>query len=116
MRLNSLLESMLRKGLTMNYVQEFFNAHPITEPNTVRPRIVCKDGWSISVQATEYAYCTPRRDNDFHYLDVECGYPSSAEDLLMPYAEETDYPTNTVYGYVPIQIINGIIEKHGGIA
>ena len=30
-------------------------------------------------------------------------------------AEEKESPTNTVYGYVPIEVIQQVIEKHKGI-
>jgi len=42
----------------------------------IRPRIVCKDGVSLSVQASQSHYCSPRMDNSDYYLDVEVGYPS----------------------------------------
>ena len=81
-------------------------------------KIVCKDGFEMSVQASEYTYCTPRIDNALHYEAAEVGYPSQREDLLMPYIDgdpEHSEPTNTVYGYVPSQIIVDVCAKHGGI-
>ena len=27
---------------------------------TLRPRIICNDGFSMSVQASQYAYCIPK--------------------------------------------------------
>ena len=44
-------------------------------PN-IRPRIVCADGFSLSVQASNGHYCTPR-SNYGPYSRVEVGYPSS---------------------------------------
>lgn len=82
------------------------------------PRIICKDGFSISVQASEYAYATPRSDVG-PYSAVECGFPSSkpvtAE--LCKYAElcGTDDYTETVYGYVPVEVVMAELEAHGGI-
>ena len=112
----------------------------------VRPRIVCQDGYSVSVQASEYAYCTPRytqfqAEDGWHIINgsyffssdtarnfrtsnyvpyeaVELGYPSEPDDLINEYAEIgfNDAPnyTNTVYGYVPVDIVEKLIEKHGG--
>lgn len=77
-------------------------------------RIECKDGFSISVQASHYSYCTPRRNKAWPYSNVELGYPSKLDDLIEDYAEEPG-TTRTVYGYVPIEIVNQLIEKHGGI-
>lgn len=81
----------------------------------VRPRIVCKDGFSMSVQAGRGLYCTPRTNlPDGKYQTCEIGYPSDKEPLILEYSEINDY-TNTVYGYVPIDVIDQVIEKHGGI-
>ena len=33
----------------------------------------------------------------------------------MPFADEVDNPTETVYGYVPVQIVTNVLAKHGGI-
>lgn len=44
----------------------------------------------------------------------EVGFPNQREELLMPYAEDPKTPTETVYGYVPVTLVEQIIEKHGG--
>lgn len=81
----------------------------------VRPRIYCKDGFSISVQGgTEFHYCSPRRHCN-QYIEVELGFPSAADPLLENYAEDPSDPTGTVYGYVPIEVVESLVEKHGGI-
>ena len=80
-----------------------------------RPRIVCKDGFSMSVQCSEANYCSPRYDNNDYYTSAEIGFPSEKEDLIMEYAEQSDMPTKTVYGWVPSETIDEVIEKHGGI-
>lgn len=83
----------------------------------IRPRICCNDGFSFSVQANEGAYCAPRRmveDENETYYEAEIGYPSEVEPLIIEFAEGTDY-TNTVYPYVPTNIIEQVLEKHGGI-
>ena len=76
--------------------------------------IECADGFTMSVQASEFHYCTPR-DNDGPYAEFEVGFPSQPEDQLMPYAEDPERPTDTVYGYVPLEVIEALIEKHGGV-
>ena len=80
----------------------------------MRPRIVCNDGFSMSVQAHEFAYCTPRITTNC-YTAMEVGFPSEVEDLLLEYAEEPEYPTTTVYPYTPTELIEQVILKHGGI-
>ena len=83
--------------------------------NHHRPRIVCKDGFNMSVQCSSGNYCSPRKDNEDFYTSAEIGFTSEKEDLIMEYAEENENPTNTVYGWVPAEIIDEVIEKHGGI-
>ena len=80
----------------------------------MRSPVICADGFSVSVQASKVHYCSPRTNTD-SYLSVELGYPSKADDLILEWAEESTDPTNTVYGYVPIGVVQQLIEKHGGI-
>tara|TARA_R100000008_G_C3570399_1_gene161736 strand:+ start:234 stop:536 length:303 start_codon:yes stop_codon:yes gene_type:complete len=77
--------------------------------------IRCADGFTMSVQANQRAYCTPRTDNAERYTEVEVGYPSEAEPLLLEWAEDPQAPTNTVYGWVPAERVSLILVKHGGI-
>ena len=78
-------------------------------------KIICKDGFTMSVQANEGVYCSPRVDNAKRYIAVEVGYPSTPEPLLMEWAENEDRPTDTVYGWVPSERISLVCIKHGGI-
>ena len=78
-------------------------------------RIKCADGFTMSVQAGDWTYCSPRISGLGFYSAYEVGYPSEAEPLLMDYAENESTPTETVYGYVPVQVIVDVIAKHGGI-
>ena len=77
--------------------------------------VKCADGFSMSVQAHDGAYCSPRVDDAMRYESVEVGYPSHVEPLLMPYCEDEDEPTATVYGYVPSHVVTTVIAKHGGM-
>jgi len=77
-------------------------------------KIVCADGFTVSVQASTSHYCTPR-DNDGPYSEVELGYPSEPVEAWMEYAEHSDRPTMTVYGYVPIEVVEVVLEYHGGV-
>ena len=79
------------------------------------PRVVCASGFSMSVQAHDGAYCSPRANNAPRYDQVEVGFPSDTEPLLMEYCEDKRDPTNTVYAYVPVQVVTNVIAKHGGI-
>ncbi len=77
--------------------------------------VVCADGFKMSVQANNGAYCSPRISNADKYREVEVGFPSSEEPLLMDWCEDPDDPTGSVYGYVPSQVVTNVIAKHGGI-
>lgn len=84
--------------------------------NKCRPRIYCNDGFSMSVQADKVMYCIPRNTLESgEYKACEIGFPSIKEELIMEYAESADDPTETVYCYVPVELIDKVIEKHGGI-
>ncbi len=81
----------------------------------IAKRITCVDGFSLSVQATHGAYCSPRT-NLARWDAVEVGFPSKEPELIMSYAEDKGNPTDTVYGYVPIGLVEELIELHGGMA
>lgn len=81
-----------------------------------RPRLKCKDEFEVSVQASEYAYCSPRKNlSGGEYDSVELGFPSDREPLIIKYAECKLDLTETIYVYVPISVVTQVIEKHGGI-
>ncbi len=85
--------------------------------SNVFPVMRCADGFSMSVQGHRGAYSSPRDDFADHYSAVEVGFPSQRVEALMPYidgGEDTD-PTETVYGYVPIEVIEQIVAEHGGL-
>ena len=77
--------------------------------------VVCKDGFTMSVQAGETQYCHPREAGADRYTEVEIGFPNRPEDLLLEYAENGDRPTETVYPYVPAPLVTLVIAKHGGM-
>ena len=76
--------------------------------------IKCTDGFSMSVQASKNHYCEPRADKPKAYRQVEVGFPSARDELLMPYVEDETNPTGTVYAFVPIEVVCQVIENHGG--
>ena len=78
--------------------------------------VVCADGFNMSVQAHDGAYCEPCKDAARKYTLVEVGFPSQTEALILPWAENKDDPTGTVYGFVPVDVVTNVIVKHGGMA
>ena len=87
----------------------------------IRPRIVCKDGSSLSVQAGELLYSTPRQDGLSTYINVEVGYPSvDPPESWFEYAEiysgDDDIKfTDVIYPYIPVELVQQFIDEHGGI-
>jgi len=79
-----------------------------------RPAVNCADGFSISIQYGD-GFCSGEWEDGAEYGYVECRYPSRAENLLLEYAEDADTPTETVYPYVPVEIVEKVIASHGGI-
>ena len=82
----------------------------------LRPRALCRDGFSISIQGgTRFHYCQPRELCRI-FESVELGFPNQVEDLIMPYIDgSADNPLGNVYGFVPIEVVDEMITKHGGI-
>lgn len=113
---------IVNKYLSENYKTEYggmldFSGEPFIK---LRPKMVCKDSFNISVQASSVHYCSPRHTfkptEGNVYDEVELGFPNIGDDLIEDYAEDPDDLTETVYGYVPVDIVVKLIEKHGGLA
>lgn len=83
----------------------------------IRDHIICTDGFAMSVQASAAHYCQPRKLlNDGEYFTAEIGFPNMKEQLIIEFAEDRWNPTSTVYPFVPIEIAEKVVEKHGGIS
>ena len=81
-------------------------------------RTQCADGFSLSIQASRFHYCTPRDDEGPH-SEVEVGFIRDADDKPAAPPEtwrefaDGDFP-NDVYGYVPMWLVESFIAEHGG--
>lgn len=100
-------------GITaISFLKETFNER---NPFHVRELAFCEDGFIISIQGgTEFHYCYPRKHCNEYEL-VELGYPSVEEPLIEDYAEDPSDLTGSVYGFVPVPLVEEVISKHGGI-
>ena len=74
-------------------------------------KIECVDGFTISVQASDIHYADFNIDG-LDYSHVECGFPNSEPEYIMDYADDPSSPTDTVYGYVPIELVESLINLH----
>lgn len=85
----------------------------------LNPRIYCADGVSLSVQASKFAYCTPRSDRgpytevEVGYIQDEAGLPLTPPDTWKYYASG-EFPSD-VYGWVPLDLVAEFIDSHGGM-
>ena len=48
------------------------------------------------------------------YTHVEVGRLSAQEPLFLPYAELPRKPKKTIYSFVPVDVVEAVIRKHGG--
>ena len=92
-----------------------FESFGVLKVQRRRPFVVCRDGYSVSIQAGQCHYSIPQRDGASLYSAVELGYPSVADSLIAEYAETPDNLTGTIYGRVPVELVDQLLEKHGGI-
>lgn len=90
----------------------------MTNPVNYNPRIVCADGFSMSVQAHEFSYCTPQDEGP--HTHMEGGFPSRKPlDPELLESRENVYwngdPCKTVYPYVAREVFEREFALHGGI-
>ena len=79
------------------------------------PRLILADGVSLSVQASEHSYSSPR-DNKGPYTKVEVGFPSETPpEAWGEFVEDWNESTNTIYSYIPLTMVMLYIGAHGGI-
>jgi len=74
----------------------------------------CVDGFHMSVQASSGHYCIPRSDKG-PWTEVEIGFPSRPVALLADFKDGDDDDTKSVFAYVPIELVEELVNLHGGI-
>jgi hypothetical protein len=87
------------------------------------PRIFLADGISLSVQGSQYAYCSPRIDgikSVWDYFLVEVGFITDSDERTFTppddWRQYSDGPfPSDVYGYVPAWMVEKFIKDHGGV-
>lgn len=102
-KLNNSEERKVRKTINMHMKDTYKIVDQFQVP---RPRIICKDGFSMSVQAGSMYYSIPRENlRNGEYTAYEIGFPSQEEELLYPFAEKPWDYDKQVYGYIPMEIV-----------
>ena len=106
------MNSLVVINNTLNQLQEHLRqlpkeiVHGIWHKDTA-PVVKCKDGATLSVQASQYHYSTPR-ENFGPYTEVEVWCVSCE-------VTEFDYSDDDPSAYVPIEKIVQFIDNHGGM-
>lgn len=103
----------------MNENENYFRENIDYPDNSYRMTQILKllDGTELSIQASWGHYCNPKLTvRDYNKYDsFEIGFPSVKFESLMEYAEDPENPTDTVYGYVPKEVIDEIVLNCGGV-
>ncbi len=99
-------------GITL---QEFMNDKDVVMGDYQRAHAKCADGLTVSIQASRWHYSEPRQTFSDKFESLELGFPTERDELIMPYAQSPEYPTETVYPYVPWDVVEKMVEKHGNI-
>lgn len=89
------------------------NGISLLTKNYLFEELELKDGLSLSVQASDSHMCYPRETikDDSEYEEVEVYSHGVYVHELVHYTSETMF----TYEYVPVEIMEELVEKHGGI-
>lgn len=89
------------------------NGISLLTKNYLFEELELKDGLSSSVQASDSHMCSPRETikDESEYEEVEVYSHGVYVHELINYASETMF----TYGYVPVEVMEELVEKHGGI-
>lgn len=99
--------------LLVAHTLQLTQTHAYMKPNY--QLVICTDGHKVSIQASQFHYCEPRNDIG-PYTSIEAGFPSGeAPASWMKYAETQETPNETVYGYMPVELVQDYIQLHGGM-
>jgi hypothetical protein len=91
---------------------------------TVNLRVVCADGFSVSVQASNMNYAEDSHPSGkaaywrgldaepvYPFTSFEVGYPSADPEPVDVWAE---YDNGGVWAWVPRQVVADLLDLHGG--
>lgn len=82
--------------------------------------VICADGMRVSIQASGMTYCKPRAtySDVAAYSAFEVGFPTVPDEALREYSvhgKDTGDLTNSIFAYVPREVVERMVERHGGI-
>lgn len=102
----SATNEFLREHYTPNHMGRYMS----------RPRAKCADGYSVSIQAGTGAgvMCWPHEDTD-KFTHVMLNTPSVLDEELLPYRMDLNDDHEIFFFFVPVEVVDKVLEKHGGI-
>lgn len=102
-------------------IRDFMALTYTADDKDARPRVICRDGFSFGVETGEGSYTEPAVQI-YKYMDyrsIEITKPSVEDETLEGFAEEYLHLSGPIteceIPYVPVELIEEMIEKHGGI-
>ena len=89
------------------------NGISLVTKNYLFEELELNDGLSLSVQASDSHMCSPREtiEDNSEYEEVEVYSHGVYVNELIHFASEAMF----TYGYVPVELMEELVEKHGGI-
>ena len=89
------------------------NGISLVTKNYLFEELELNDSLSLSVQASDSHMCSPRETikDKSEYEEVEVYSHGVYVNELIHFASETMF----TYGYVPVELMEELVEKHGGI-
>lgn len=94
---------------TLDKLNDYFKTDEVAPGfKALTPMITCADGTTLSVQASEFHYSTPKGNNG-PYTAVEVWCIESSTPIT-----EFDYSEEAPSAYVPIEHVVQFIDNHGG--
>lgn len=84
----------------------------------LRPRLLCKDGWNVSAQESP-THSSLTVNGEYRSVELGFLYEDSMNEVdlstLRPFAEVPDGPDNYIWNHVPVDILQWVCDRHGGI-
>ena len=105
--------------MNKGFIGKYHHENPKMSTQMTKPLLLA-NGVVLSVQASQYHYSLPRQnapvpDYDF-YESFELGFPTEKlPEEFTEYAEDCDHLTDTVYAYVPKELLQKYIDSVGGV-
>lgn len=93
---------------------DYVNEYLATARRPIAAWMVCTDGTTLSVQASERHYCTPESDTGpWTHVEVWCVSDADGRQIrARSFGDRHDDP----YACVPVEKVNAFIKRHGGLA